>query len=140
MIRASVSSQWTYRFSVVPTAFNPEDKTMAKGLRLSKFLTLIGGLTICPVWWTTGALGGCVTPVFPVKTDWHRKDADAFWGPSVHWNTHLKQYVILLNRAKDPDWTQEGIYVAFNRDVANPTAWTAPKKILGGLRPDEWYP
>ena len=90
--------------------------------------------------WNEPGIGGCVTPIFPVNVDWHRKDADAFWGASIHWNTHLKQYVILLNRAKDSEWTQEGIYITFNRDIANPTAWTAPKKILDGLRSDEWYP
>jgi hypothetical protein len=90
--------------------------------------------------WNESGIGGSVTPIFPVNHDWHGKNADAFWGPSVHWNAHLKQYVILLNRAKDSDWTQEGIYVTFNRDVANPTAWTAPEKILDGLRSDEWYP
>ncbi len=90
--------------------------------------------------WNKPGIGGNVTPIFPVKCDWHRKDTDAFWGPSVHWNTHLKRYVILLNRAKDSDWTQEGIYITFNRDIANPIAWSVPKKILDGLRPDEWYP
>lgn len=90
--------------------------------------------------WNEPGLGGWVTPIFPVKTDWHREDADAFWGPSIHWNTHLQQYVILLNRAKDKNWTQESVYVTFNRDLANPTAWSPPKKILGDLRRDGWYP
>ena len=55
-----------------------------------------------------------MTPILPVKSDWNRLDADAFWGASVHWNTHLNQYVMLLNRAIDKDWKQEGVYVSFN--------------------------
>jgi hypothetical protein len=85
-------------------------------------------------------LGGHVSPVFPARIDWHRADADAFWGPSVHWNHHLGQYVMLLNRAKDKDWSQEGVYVCFSRTLANPLGWSAPVKILDGLRRDQWYP
>lgn len=54
-----------------------------------------------------------MTPIFPARIDWHRADADAFWSPSIHWNSHLRQYVVLLNRARDKDWTQEGVYVTF---------------------------
>ncbi len=90
--------------------------------------------------WTEPGLGGCPTPFLPVRRDWHTTNADAFWGPSVHWNSHLRQYVMLLNRAKDADWSQEGIYVSFNRDLANPGGWTPPEKILGDLGNDRWYP
>ena len=87
--------------------------------------------------WDEPGIGGRVTPIFPATTDWHRRDANAFWGPSIHWNTHLQQYVILLNRAKDKDWTQEGIYVTFNHALDDPTGWSPPLKILEGGR---WYP
>ena len=88
--------------------------------------------------WNEKGLGGRLTPIFPAKIDWARADADSFWGPSIHWNTHLQQYVILLNRTKDkPGWPQEGIYISFNPDVANPSGWTAPKKIHDK---GEWYP
>jgi len=90
--------------------------------------------------WGEPGLGGRVTPIFPAMIDWHRADADAFWGPSIHWNSHLRQYVLLLNRAQDYKWTQEGVYVSFNRDLANPSGWSAPQRILAGLKADEWYP
>jgi hypothetical protein len=92
--------------------------------------------------WTEPGLGGHVTPIFPVRVDWHKPDVDAFWGPSVHWNTHLESWVMLLNRAKDKNWAQEGIYVSFNPDLANPTGWTTPVKILdaGELEKSKWYP
>ena len=80
--------------------------------------------------WEEAGLGGHVSPIFPVSVDWNRKDANAFWGPSVHWNTYLSTYVILLNRAIDGDWKQEGVYVTFNPDLGNPKAWTTPAKIL----------
>jgi hypothetical protein len=96
----------------------------------------------CKGAWNEPGLGGHVTPILPPRIDWHRSDADAFWGPSVHWNTYLRQYVILLNRARDKEWRQEGIYVSFVRDIADPRGWTAPRKILdaAALAKSKWYP
>lgn len=92
--------------------------------------------------WGEPGLGGHVTPIFPVLEDWHAPDADAFWGPSIHWNTHLEQWVILLNRAKDKNWAQEGVYVSYNRDLADPAGWSKPRKLLDGseLPRSKWYP
>jgi hypothetical protein len=90
--------------------------------------------------WDEPGLGGRVTPIFPVKQDWHRADVDAFWGPSVHWNWHLRRYVLLLNRAVDRNWKQEGVYISFNADLADPAGWSQPQKLLDGLGNDRWYP
>lgn len=92
--------------------------------------------------WNEPGIGGHVTPIVPVSVDWHRAEVDAFWGPSVHYNTYLESWVMLLNRAKDKDWGQEGIYVCFNRDIANPKGWSKPVKILdaGDLHRSKWYP
>jgi len=92
--------------------------------------------------WAEAGLGGNVTPIFPAAIDWHKPNADAFWGPSVHFNTYLDSWVMLLNRAKDKDWTQEGIYISFNRDLANSSGWTKPAKILDAseLEKSKWYP
>jgi hypothetical protein len=80
--------------------------------------------------WTEPGIGGHVTPIIPVAVDWNRKDADTFWGPSIHWNTHLNRYVMLLNRAIDGNWLQEGIYITFISDLNSPRGWIPPKKIL----------
>ena len=90
--------------------------------------------------WSEPGIHGRVTPIFPAATDWHREDADAFWGPSVHWNTHLRCWVMLLNRAKDKDWTQEGIYVSFNRDLSRPRGWSKPVRLLEPPYRPGWYP
>lgn len=89
--------------------------------------------------WNEPGLGGRVTPVFRTWRSWANQDPDSFWGPSVHWNTHLKSYVILLNRTQGGrgDWRQEGVYVTFNPLLANPGRWNAPQKILHG---GSWYP
>lgn len=78
------------------------------------------------------------SPIYPVTDAWHDgSTVDAFWGPSVHWNTYLQQYVMLLNRARDAAWTQEGIYVAFSPTLDEPARWSTPQRLLAGGR---WYP
>lgn len=77
-------------------------------------------------------------PIYRAQDGWHDgQTVDAFWGPSVHWNTYLEQYVMLLNHARDVEWRQEGIYVAFSKSLTDPTAWSVPQRLItGGL----WYP
>jgi len=78
-------------------------------------------------------------PLVSTSLAWHDADdrVDAFWGPAVHWNSALEQYVMLLNRAKDENYGQEGIYVSFAPSLDDPTLWSAPQKILTG---GKWYP
>lgn len=87
--------------------------------------------------WSEPGLRGKVSPIIPVRSSWYDPNPDTFWGPSVHWNTVLNQYVILMNRAIDPTWKQEGIYISLTPDISDPNSWTEPVKIL-----DEsgWYP
>jgi hypothetical protein len=78
-------------------------------------------------------------PIFPTREPFNDDDTevDAFWGPAVHWNVYLEQYVMLLNHAKDTNWSQEGIYVSFNRRLDDPAGWSEPVKVLSG---GHWYP
>ena len=62
-------------------------------------------------------------------------DADVFWGASVHWNTYLGQYVMLLNRAENENFGSEGIYFLC-ADLVRSAAWTTPRELIDG----EWYP
>lgn len=79
------------------------------------------------------------SPLVPITHPWHDADPlnDAFWGASVHWNTAIQRYVMLLNRTKDEQFTQEGIYVSFAPVLDDPTAWTVPQKLKDG---GSWYP
>ena len=118
----------------------------AQGVALARMAWVDRDAPVGKVWkwyhrgWTEPGIGGQVSPVFPARTDWHRADDDAFWGPAVHWNRYLRRYVMLLNRAQDKDWTQEGIYLACNRDLANPRGWSAPARLPLNLRANQWYP
>jgi hypothetical protein len=79
------------------------------------------------------------SPLVSTSQAWHDADdkVDAFWGPAIHWNTALEQYVMLLNRAKDENYGQEGIYVSFAPALDDPALWSAPQRILNG---GKWYP
>lgn len=81
--------------------------------------------------WDEPGLGGACTPIFRVTRDWSHPDPEAFWGPAVHWNTHLGRWVMLLNSAGgEPGWSQQGIYVAYGADLAQPGNWSAPALLL----------
>ena len=79
------------------------------------------------------------TPLVRAVQPFHdgQAPADVFWGAAIHWNTYLQQYVMLMARAKDENFGQDGIYVSYSPTVADPRAWSAPVKIVncGG-----WYP
>jgi hypothetical protein len=79
------------------------------------------------------------TPLVRVTEPWHdgNERVDAFWGPSIHWNTYLERYVMLVNRARNEYYNNEGIYVSYAHDVSDPRAWSKPQKILNG---GDWYP
>ena len=88
--------------------------------------------------WNEPGIGGRTTPIFAVRTPWQRRDTDAFWGPAIHWNTHLERYVMLLNRSCcGPEWPQEGIYISFASDLEAPDAWSPPRLLHKG---GDWYP
>ncbi len=81
--------------------------------------------------WESPGVGGAVSPIFPAARAWEHDNADSHWGPAVHYNTYLKQWVMLLNRACcEPGWPQAGVYLSFNADLAAPTLWKAPRQIL----------
>lgn len=79
------------------------------------------------------------TPLVAASKPFHDRSPsdDVFWGPSIHWNTYLEQYVMLLNRAKDDQFGQEGIYVSYSPTLSDPSRWSAPVKLRSG---GEWYP
>jgi hypothetical protein len=93
--------------------------------------------------WNEPGLGGRVTTTFPALIDWRRDNANAFWGPSVHFNTYLETYVMLLNHAVDRNWSQEGVYISFNSNLEDPLGWSAPQRLPIYQQPGQplgWYP
>jgi hypothetical protein len=81
--------------------------------------------------WNEPGRGGRMTPLFPAARAWRHADPDSLWGPAVHWNTYLQRYVMVFNRTQgDPGWVQEGIYLSYGSDLAQPESWTPPARIM----------
>src|SRR5207249_5321097 len=87
--------------------------------------------------WDSPGLEGTSTPLFAATEDWSSANANAFWGPSIHWNSWLNRYVVLLNRTKDSNYTEEGIYISYSNSLSDLQSWTIPIKIMDG---GAWYP
>jgi hypothetical protein len=81
---------------------------------------------------------GVGTPLVPATRSWHDggATADAFWGPSIHWNTYLERWVMLVNRTRNKRFDLDGHYVAFAPALADPGSWSRPVKLLNG---GGWY-
>jgi hypothetical protein len=94
--------------------------------------------------WNEPGIGGRTTPIFRARVAWTEDGANSFWGPSIHYNTALDQYVILMNHACcGYRWPQEGVYATFNADLAAAGSWKQPMKILGSEEIDHapgYYP
>lgn len=84
--------------------------------------------------WDEPALWGNATPVFASERDYHRPDGAMFWGPSIHWNTYLETYVMVLNHAIDTKLNADGIYITFNDRLDHPEGWSRPVVLLDSLR------
>ncbi|MBI4471341.1 MAG: hypothetical protein HY646_01655 [Acidobacteria bacterium] len=83
--------------------------------------------------WNEPGLGGRVTALYRAQRMWEFEDADSVWGPSVHWNTYLEKYVLLMNHACcEAGWFQEGIYISYVSDLADPSTWGTPTKLIDG--------
>jgi hypothetical protein len=79
--------------------------------------------------WDEPGVEGRAAAFFQPASDWHQLNPDAYWGPAIHYNTALRQYVMLLNRAVDEQWGTEGFYLSFNPNISNPLGWSTPQRL-----------
>ena len=88
--------------------------------------------------WTEPGAFGQSTPIFPAKVSWQSPNANSFWGPSVHWNTYLQSFVVLLNHSCcTSGFPQDGIYASYSTNLSDPTSWTKPERVVKNTG---WYP
>ena len=85
---------------------------------------------------------GKSSSIFKPKINFRHSNPDAYWGPSIHYNTFINKYVMVMTRTKNGKstkelWPTEGIYVSVNDDMANPYGWSKPERLTHGGR---WYP
>ena len=87
--------------------------------------------------WESPGRAGSATPVHPADVSWHDPEAAAFWGPSIHWNSFLGRYVMLMARTRSSARDTEGIYASYAERLDDPAAWTTPVRLIEG---GAWYP
>jgi len=80
--------------------------------------------------WSQPGIGGDFSPIWPSRRDWHKPDADLFWGPSIHWNTYLRTYVILMSRAVTSSMAGDGTWISYNPRLDDPAGWSGPVQLL----------
>ena len=86
-----------------------------------------------------GWLYPVATPILRSANSWDdgRPGVDVFWGPSIHWNTSINTWVMLLNQSVGEAFEQGGVWVSYNDRLDDPSGWSAPTRLLQGGR---WYP
>lgn len=88
--------------------------------------------------WSEPGVGGRDGAIFAATALWQKADTNSYWGPSLHWNTYLNKYVMLLNHSCcSPRYPQEGIYISYNSDPGKPQNWSAPVLLMHNAG---WYP
>jgi hypothetical protein len=89
-------------------------------------------------WAPAGPRGdGPVTPLFPARRNWFFRETEGLWGPQPFYSARLGGFVLVLNLARGgrgtpmlhPAYSQEGVYVSFNRRPADPRGWSAPTRL-----------
>lgn len=67
------------------------------------------------------------------------------WGPSVSWNSHLNQWVMLMAKSEGTSWKGSSIYISYNPNKNlgegnNSQQWSKPKLLVNKPGHVLWYP
>ena len=79
------------------------------------------------------------TPLAAAREPWHdgNTEAEASGGRRSTGTRYLERYVMLVNRARNESFDNEGIYVAYAATLDDPGGWSTPRKLMSG---GGWYP
>ena len=92
--------------------------------------------------WTATPLGQA-TPLLPPARSWLTADGGGYWGPSLSWNTHVRAFMLLLNKVSGAKaFDADGNYLAFVPNMASPVvAPTTPIRLdaLPNGPVSSWY-
>jgi len=67
------------------------------------------------------------------------------WGPSVHWNTYLNCWVMLMGKVVGPSWKGSQVFISFNKNAnfiepSESQEWTKPQLLFEKPGYNLWYP
>jgi len=90
-------------------------------------------------WNADGIAGRSVATMHDVaQVSWTSSDNRGYWGPSVHWNTDLHKFIVLMSRSGGGNYDPDGIYMTYTTTLDDPLSWAAPKLVIA--KDQGWYP
>jgi hypothetical protein len=90
--------------------------------------------------WEGAGIGGASIAIFhdDLQVSWTSINNNGYWGPSVHWNTDLKKFIVVMSRSIGGNYESGGIYMTYTTALDDPTSWARPKLIISENQ--GWYP
>ena len=107
-------------------------------------LDVISGQSAARKWdgedWVEPGIGGRSIAIFhdDQQVSWTSPDNNGYWGPSVHWNRDLQEFVVLMSRSVGGNYKSGGIYMTHTARLDRPSSWTFPQLIIKDNQ--GWYP
>lgn len=72
------------------------------------------------------------------QVSWTSINNNGYWGPSVHWNSDLNKFIVLMSRSIGGNYKSGGIYMTYTTTLDDPLSWVEPKLIISTGQ--GWYP
>jgi hypothetical protein len=72
------------------------------------------------------------------QISWTSAENNGYWGPSVHWNSDLAKYIVLMDRSQGGNYDTQGVYMTYTTNLADPGSWVQPRLIISENQ--GWYP
>jgi len=90
--------------------------------------------------WNAPGIGGRSEAIFhdSRQVSWTSAQNNGYWGPSVHWNSDLQKFVVLMDRSKGGNYETEGVYMTNTASLDDPRSWVEPRLIIADGQ--GWYP
>ncbi len=90
--------------------------------------------------WNAAGIGGRSVAIFhdAQQVSWTSAQNNGYWGPSVHWNSDLQKYIVVMDRSQGGNYVTQGVYMTYTTDLTNPASWATPKSIITDSQ--GWYP
>jgi len=90
--------------------------------------------------WSAPGIGGRSVAVFhdAAQGTWTSTQNNGYWGPSVHWNTDLHKFIVLMSRSGGNNYDPAGIYMTNTASLDDPLSWATPKLVIE--KDQGWYP
>jgi hypothetical protein len=90
--------------------------------------------------WEAPGIAGPSIAIFhdDLQVSWTSANNNGYWGPSVHWNSDLNKFIVVMSRSIGGNYTTGGIYMTYTTSLDNPASWTMPKLIIS--QNQGWYP